>query len=218
LRSIAGFSQALQQDYADRLEAEGVHYLQRVQDASQRMGQLIDDLLHLSRVTRSDMYRQKVDLSALARKIAAQLQESQPERQVEFDITPDLVVNGDARLLRVLLENLIGNAFKFTGKRARARIKFGRTISDGVLVYFVQDNGAGFDMAYAGKLFGAFQRLHPEAEFEGTGIGLATVQRIINRHGGRIWAEGQEGKGATFYFTPSWTQHEKGANHAYSDS
>jgi PAS domain S-box-containing protein len=200
LRSIDGFSQALQQDYADRLDAEGVHYLQRVQAASQRMGQLIDDLLNLSRVTRSEMHRQKVDLSALAQKIAAQLQETQPERQIEFDITPDLVINGDARLLRVMLENLIGNAFKFTAKCAHARIKFGYKTND-ISAYFVQDNGAGFDMAYADRLFGAFQRLHLQSEFEGTGIGLATVRRIINRHGGQVWAEGQEEKGATFYFT-----------------
>jgi PAS domain S-box-containing protein len=201
LRGIDGFSQALQEEYAGHLGAEGAHYLQRVRDASQRMGQLIDDLLYLSRVTRGDMHFQKVDLSALAQKIAAQLLETHPERQVEFDIAPGLIVNGDARLLRVMLENLIGNAFKFTGKRSRASIKFGHTRSAGVPTYFVQDNGAGFDMTYADKLFGAFQRLHLQSEFEGTGIGLATVQRIINRHSGRVWAESQESKGATFYFT-----------------
>jgi PAS domain S-box-containing protein len=201
LRSINGFSQALQEDYAGRLGDEGAHYLQRVRDASQRMGQLIDDLLYLSRVTRGDMHLQKVDLSALAQKIAAQLLETQPERQVEFDIAPGLVVNGDARLLQVMLENLLGNAFKFTGKRARATIKFGHARSAGSPAYFVQDNGAGFDMTYADKLFGAFQRLHRQSEFEGTGIGLATVQRVINRHGGRVWAESEQDQGATFYFT-----------------
>lgn len=201
LRSIHGFSQALLEDHADQLDTQGADYLRRVFAASQRMGQLIDDLLHMSRVTRSAMHRADVDLSALAQEIAADLQETQPERQVEFDITPGLVVNGDAPLLRVVLENLLGNAFKFTGKRARARIEFGCMETDGVPVYFVRDNGAGFDMTYADKLFGVFQRLHSTDEFKGTGVGLATVQRIIHRHGGSVWAKGKMDEGATFYFT-----------------
>jgi len=147
------------------------------------------------------MRREGVDLSALAQAIAGELQETQSERQVEFVIAQGLVATGDARLLRIVLENLLGNAWKFTGKRPRARIELGVTQDDGHRVYFVQDDGAGFDMAYANKIFGAFQRLHAMTEFSGTGIGLATVQRIIHRHGGRIWAEAAVGQGATFYFT-----------------
>jgi light-regulated signal transduction histidine kinase (bacteriophytochrome) len=147
------------------------------------------------------MYRRKIDLSALAQEIVAGLQETQPERQAEFIITPGLVANGDARLLRIMLQNLFDNAWKFSQKRACARIEFGCTEVDGKLAYFVRDNGVGFDMAYVDKLFGAFQRLHGMTEFEGTGIGLATVQRIIHRHGERVWAEAEVDKGATFYFT-----------------
>jgi light-regulated signal transduction histidine kinase (bacteriophytochrome) len=201
LRGIHGFSQALLEDHSDQLDTQGMDYLQRVCAASQRMGQLIEDLLNMSRVTRGEIHREKVDLSALALKVAAELQESQPERQVEFDIAPGMVANGDARLLRVVLDNLFGNAFKFTGERERARIKVGCARVNGISTYFVQDNGAGFDMAYVERLFTVFKRLHSDAEFEGTGVGLATVQRIIHRHGGRVWAEGVEGEGATFYFT-----------------
>jgi len=201
LRSIDGFSRALLEDYEDRLDAEGQDYLHRVRASCQRMGQLIDDLLRLSRVTRGEMRREPVDLSALAQEIAVELQETQPERRVEFIIQPGLAADGDARLLRVVLENLLGNAWKFTGKRRQARIEFGLTEAEGRSVYFVSDNGAGFDMAYADRLFGAFQRLHSLAEFRGTGIGLATVQRVIHRHGGHVWAEGAVGQGATFYFT-----------------
>jgi len=142
-----------------------------------------------------------VDLSALAESIVAELLKNQPERRFEFFITPKLMVNADANLLRIALENLLGNAWKFTGKRPKAQIELGLTSHNGKPAYLVRDNGAGFDMAYAGKLFGAFQRLHRVAEFEGTGIGLATVQRIIHRHGGMVWAEGEVEKGATFYFT-----------------
>ena len=201
LRSIDGFSQALLEDYMDKLDAPGQNYLHRVRLATQRMGQLIDDLLNLSRVTRSEMHRESVDLSAIAQIIATELQEAEPERQVEFQIVMGLVANGDSRLLRIVLENLLGNAWKFTAKHSRAWIEFGRYSHDGVHTYFVRDDGAGFDMAYTDKLFGAFQRLHGAKEFQGTGIGLATVQRIIHRHSGRVWAEAAVEQGATFYFT-----------------
>lgn len=201
LRSIDGFSQALLEDYADKLDALGQNYLQRVRAATQRMAQLIDDLLNLSRLTRSEMRYEKVDLSALVEAIATELHKTQPERQVEFVIAPGLVANGDAHLLRIVLENLLGNAWKFTGKHQKARIEFGLLLQDNTDVYFVRDDGTGFDMAYVEKLFGAFQRLHAMTEFEGTGIGLATVQRIIHRHGGRVWAESAVEQGATFYFT-----------------
>jgi len=209
LRSIDGFSLALLEDYHDKLDVTGKDYLQRVRSASQHMGQLIDDLLTLSRTTRSEMRHETVDLSQMAQTIAAELKQGDPERQVAFVIAAGLTANGDARLLRAVLENLLGNAWKFTSKRANARIEFGtlqpsnpgKAGQAGETVYFVRDNGAGFDMAYADKLFGPFQRLHRTTEFPGTGIGLATVQRIIHRHGGRVWAEGAEGAGATFYFT-----------------
>ncbi len=201
LRSIDGFSQALLEDYAEKLSTSGTDYLQRVRAASQRMGQLIDDLLKLSRMTRIEMRRETVVLSALAQTIVAQLQQTQPERRVKVMIAEGLVANGDARLLQVVLENLLGNAWKFTQKRLDATIEFGTLQQDGQAVFFVCDNGAGFDMAYADKLFGAFQRLHTITEFEGTGIGLATVARIIRRHGGQVWALGAVGQGATFYFT-----------------
>lgn len=201
LRSIDGFSQALLEDYTDRLDAEGKDYLTRVRAASQKMGRLIDDLLNLSRMTRIEMRREVVDLSALAQAITAELQNREPGRQAEFVIAEGMEVNGDKRLLMVVLENLLGNAWKFTEKHPRARIECGVTQVNGKPAYFVRDDGAGFDMAYADKLFGAFQRLHGTTEFSGTGIGLATVQRIIHRHGGRVWAEGAVEQGATFYFT-----------------
>jgi PAS domain S-box-containing protein len=201
LRSIDGFSQILMEDYTDKLDDEGKDYLQRVRSASQRMGELIDDILSLSRVTRGEMRYESVDLSALAETIRTELQQSQPERQVEFTTTPGLVARGDSHLLRAALDNLLGNAWKFTKTRAPARLEFGMVKNNGQLAYFVRDNGVGFDMAYADKLFGAFQRLHSPSEFEGTGIGLATVQRIIHRHGGNIWAESVVDQGTTFYFT-----------------
>jgi len=201
LRGIDGFSQALLEDYGDRLDEQGKEYLRRVRAATQRMGQLIDDMLILSRVTRAEMKRGAVDLSNLARMITSELQKAQPERQVEFVIAERLTVNGDAVLLRAVLDNLLGNAWKFTGKQATARIEFGVTQHEGKRAYFVRDDGAGFDMTYVGKLFAPFQRLHATDEFAGTGIGLATVQRIINRHGGKVWAEGAVDKGASFYFT-----------------
>lgn len=201
LRSIDGFSQALLEDYADKLDEEGKKDLQRVRAATQRMGDLIDDMLNLSRVTRKEMRLETVDLSAMAQTIAAELRRSQPGRKVEFVIAEGMVTDGDGGLLKVALENLLGNAWKFSGKRCPARIDFGITPGDGDAAYFVRDNGAGFDMAYADKLFGAFQRLHDQNEFSGTGIGLATVRRIVDRHGGQVWAEGEVEKGATFYFT-----------------
>jgi signal transduction histidine kinase len=201
LRSIDGFSRALLDDYSPHLDETGKDYLQRVRAATQRMGQLIDDMLKLSRVTRSEMNFKTVNLSMLAQTVADELQQTQPERHVEFVCMPGMTVRGDAHLLKVALENLLGNAWKFTSKREQTLIEIGVTHKVEASVYFVRDNGAGFDMAYVGKLFSAFQRLHAMTEFPGTGIGLATVQRIINRHGGRVWAEGEPGKGSTFYFT-----------------
>jgi PAS domain S-box-containing protein len=201
LRSIDGFSQILLEDYADRLDEEGRSYLGRVRAASQHMGHLMDDLLDLSRVSRDPLRTARVDLSALARDIAEELRGPQPEREVEFVVADGLEADGDARLLAVALENLLGNAWKFTSKEPTARIEFGSLSENGTRVFFVRDDGAGFDPAYADRLFGAFQRLHNDEDFEGTGIGLATVQRVIHRHGGRLWAEGGVDKGATFYFT-----------------
>ena len=201
LRSIDGFSQALLEDYGDRLDDEGQAHLRRVRAAAQRMAQLIDDLLGLSRVTRSELHRTDVDVSAMAAEIADRLQKSQPARAADIRITPGLRARADARLLGVALENLLANAWKFTARAPSAHIEVGRTEVEGAPAFFVRDNGAGFDMHYAGKLFSAFQRLHNKAEFDGTGIGLATVQRIVRRHGGRVWAEGVVDRGATFWFT-----------------
>jgi signal transduction histidine kinase len=201
LRSIEGFAQILLEDHAQGLDEEARGHLRRVRAASRRMALLIDDLLDLSRVTRSALTMQMVDLSALAREIAAEIEKSQPDRSVRFVIADGLAVRGDPRLLRVLLENLLGNAFKFTQREREATIEFGAVTRDGGVAYYVRDNGVGFDEAYATKLFGAFQRLHGSEDFEGTGIGLATVQRIVQRHGGKAWAEGAVGKGATFFFT-----------------
>jgi signal transduction histidine kinase/ferredoxin len=201
LRSIDGFSQVLLEDYNDKLDADGTESLRRIRAASQRMGLLIDGLLALSRISRAELKRERVNISALVRDIARVLQETEPDREVEFVISEELFAEGDERLLYAALQNLVGNAWKFTQKRSTASIEFGAMETDGKPVYFVRDNGAGFDMAYANKLFSIFQRLHDSAEFSGTGIGLATVQRIVHRHGGRLWAEGKVGKGATFYFT-----------------
>jgi light-regulated signal transduction histidine kinase (bacteriophytochrome) len=162
---------------------------------------LIDDLIKLARVTRTDVKIDDVDLSEIARTVATELQDAAPERQAEFTIAPNLHAEGDPRLMQVALDNLLNNSWKFTAPRSPARIEFGKTVVDGTPAFFVRDNGVGFDMNYAGKMFGAFQRFHDAREFAGTGIGLATVQRIIHRHGGRIWAESQPGEGATFYFT-----------------
>ena len=200
LRAIDGFSKALIEDCADKLDGAGLQHLDRVRAAAQRMGELIDDMLQLSRVTRLDITRRQVDLSSLAREVAGDLRRQEPDRVVEIKIDDSLVAEADARLLRIVLENLLGNAWKFTRKVEAARIEFGASDGD-EFVCFVRDNGAGFDMRYAEKLFRPFQRLHTEADFPGTGIGLATIHRVIERHGGRVWAESVIGKGATFFFS-----------------
>jgi light-regulated signal transduction histidine kinase (bacteriophytochrome) len=199
LQSILGFSELLLGDFSDHLDAQSKHYIERVRAGCLRMAQIIDDMLKLARVTQSEVRKERVDMSALAKSIASTLALTQPQRQVKFVIADGLVATGDAGLLRAILENLLGNAWKFTGKKLQPRIEFGCT--EPPPVYFVRDNGTGFNMADVDKLFVAFQRLHTFNEFPGTGIGLATVQRIIQRHGGRIWAEAAVGQGATFYFT-----------------
>jgi PAS domain S-box-containing protein len=203
LRSITGFSQVLIEDCADRLDAAGRDTLDRIIAAAGRMDQLIIDLLNLSRVTRSELRRERVDLTAMARTIAGELKAADPGRKADFVISDDLAAEGDGRLLHLVLENLLGNAWKFTAKTQGARIEFGAARDGDRVMYFVKDNGVGFDMAYAGKLFSPFHRLHKVSEYPGTGIGLATVRRIIERHGGRVRIEGAVGKGATVHFTPA---------------
>ncbi len=188
-------------DYGDKLDERGRDRLLRVRSAAQKMANLIDDLLNLSRVSRTELAWEEVDLSELARNTFAELQQANPQRQVTTDVAANLSASGDRRLLGIVLTNLLNNAWKFTTLKSPAVIEVGRDELEGEPVFFVRDNGAGFDMAYAGKLFGAFQRLHDAGEFPGTGIGLATVQRVIHKHGGRIWAESAVGAGATFYFT-----------------
>jgi PAS domain S-box-containing protein len=200
LRGIDGFSQALIEDHAVNLGADGVQQLRFVREATGRMAQLIDDLLRLARVARSELQRQRVDLSRAAGEITVELRRAHPGRTVELVIPDGVFVEGDERLLRIVLDNLLNNAWKFTSKTEHARIELGAFDNDAAHVVFVRDNGAGFDMLRARKLFTAFHRLHPPTEFEGTGVGLAIVQRIIHRHGGRIWAEASVGDGATFYF------------------
>ncbi|PWT72287.1 MAG: hypothetical protein C5B46_07000, partial [Proteobacteria bacterium] len=200
LRSIHGFSEALLEDCGALLSQQSKHFLGRIQHASRRMGQLIDDLLKLSHVTRAEMVRRPVNLTELAGDVVRDLKSAEPSRQVEVHIEADLMTYGDARLLRVLLDNLLGNAWKFTSKTTVPRIEFTRKAGSAE-VFQVKDNGAGFDMSYAQNLFGAFQRMHAATEFPGTGIGLATVQRIVHRHGGRIWAESAVSEGACFLFT-----------------
>jgi len=201
LRSIDGFSRAFQEDFGDRLDETARSYLERIRNATKRMGHLIDDLLKLARLTRKDMRRERVDLTSLARQVMEALHEFEPGRDVETVLQEGIWVEGDPDLLQVLLENLLGNAWKFTAKQAHPRIVLGLVEGGIPKTCFVRDNGVGFDMAYVKRLFGPFQRLHTQEEFPGTGIGLATVQRILSRHGGRIWAEGEPGVGATFYFT-----------------
>jgi len=201
LRSIDGFSHVLLEDYSDQLPDEGRGYLERVRAAAQRMAVLIDDLLNLSRVTRTAVQPKFINLSKMAEEIADGLKENQQERQVEFSITPDLMVEADPNLIHIVLENLLSNAWKFTSKREQAIIEFGQKAHVKERTFYVRDNGVGFNMEYADKLFGVFQRLHSVSEFPGTGVGLATVQRIISIHGGHIWADSTEGKGTTFYFT-----------------
>jgi light-regulated signal transduction histidine kinase (bacteriophytochrome) len=200
LRSIDGFGLALLEDYGDKLDDEGKEYLKYVRESAQQMAALIDDILALSRVTRSEFERGRVDVGALARDVAERLARSTPDRKVDVVVADRLEAEGDGRLLKIAFENLLSNAWKFTRDRADAKIEVGAT-GRASKTFFVRDNGAGFDMAYSSKLFRTFQRLHSNKEFEGTGIGLATVLRVIRRHGGRIWAEGEVGKGATFYFT-----------------
>jgi signal transduction histidine kinase len=201
LRAIDAFSQALLEDYGGVLDAQGQDYLRRVRANAGRMSQLIDDLLQLSRLTRAEMHCEPIDLTGMARAIAADLQRTDAGRSVVFNVENGVIARGDSRLVRVLLENLLGNAWKYTSRHPTAQISFGRTGADGELVYFVRDDGAGFDPAYADKLFRPFQRLHTMEEFEGAGVGLATAQRVVRRHGGRIWADAAPEKGATFFFT-----------------
>ena len=203
LRSIDGFSRIVLEDYQAKLDDEGRDSLNRIRAAAQHMAKLIDDMLKLSRISRAELRRERVDLSAVARDVAEALTQTDPSRAVEFVITDGLVADGDPTLLRAVLDNLLGNAWKFTGRRAHARIEFGSVQQDDLTNYFVRDNGAGFNEAHAGKLFDAFQRLHSGTDFPGTGIGLATVRRIIHRHGGRVWAHGTVDDGATFSFTLS---------------
>jgi two-component system sensor histidine kinase/response regulator len=206
LRRIDSFSRAVLESQGDRLDEAGQRFLSRVREASQHMSQLIDDVLHLSRVTRADLRDQEVDLSSIASLILTRLQESEPERKMDAKVRPGVLVTGDSQLLKIAMENLLENAWKFTAREPESRIEFGMMQAGGEATYFIRDNGAGFDMTYTDRLFGPFQRLHPQGEFPGNGIGLATVQRIIHRHGGRVWAEGLVGQGATFYFTMGRTR------------
>jgi two-component system sensor histidine kinase/response regulator len=200
LQAFDGLSQALLADYGSKLDRKAKDYIERMRKASQRMGDVFDGLQSLFRVTGGDIHRETVDVSAMAAEIVEELQVSQPDRHVKVSIGPNLSVSGDARLVRILLGNLISNAWKFTGNKADAAIEIGGETVDGEARLFVRDNGVGFDMIQSHKLFGAFQRLHSQSEFPGMGMGLATVRRIVNRHGGRSWAEGAVGEGATFYF------------------
>jgi PAS domain S-box-containing protein len=201
LRALAGFSEALLEDYADRLDDQARHYLDRIRAGAARMGRLIDDLLRLARLSRAAMSRERVDLGELARHALEQVRAAEPERRVELDAPGDLLAAGDPQLLGAMMENLLGNAFKFTRSRATAKIEVGAQRDGGEPIYYVRDNGVGFDMKYANKLFQPFQRLHSAAEFEGTGVGLALVQRVVERHGGRVWAESCVDEGATIFFT-----------------
>jgi signal transduction histidine kinase len=201
LRTIDGFSLALKEDFSECLNAEGQDYIERVRNGVQRMGSLIDALLQLSRVTRSEVQRERVDLSAIVQQVFQDLRATAPERDVEMMAQPGVLAMADPRLVRIAFENLVGNAFKYSSRKEHARIEFGSDAREGRTVYFIRDNGVGFDMQYVDRLFTAFQRLHGDREFKGSGIGLATVSRIIRRHHGDIWAEGEVDKGATFYFT-----------------
>jgi len=203
LRAIDGFSRMIEEDYGGHVDERGKGYIHRIRHGTHRMQQLIDDMLALARVTRDEMKRVEVSLSALAEQILAELHQAQPQRKVAAHIERDVRVSADRNLMRIALENLLRNAWKFTSRHAAANITFGVLRTDDKPVYFVRDDGAGFDMQYANKLFGAFQRMHRVQDFEGTGIGLAIVHRIILRHGGRIWAEAAPDQGATFFFTLS---------------
>jgi len=201
LRAIDGFGQALLDDFPENLPDEAKRYLSRIRSSTQHMAQLIEDLLKLARVSRGPLERRTVDLGQVAQQVVGELQQREPGRAVEVSVWDGMLAEADPHLLRAAFENLIGNAWKFTAKSAKPRIEIGALKDRGRTTFFVRDNGAGFDMAYADKLFGAFQRLHSATEYAGTGIGLATVQRIVHRHGGRIWAESEVGKGPVFFFT-----------------
>jgi light-regulated signal transduction histidine kinase (bacteriophytochrome) len=201
IRSIVGFSNILLEDFSEGLPAEGKNHLARVTGSAKKMGELIDSLLNLSRLNRKELSRGKVDLSALAEAVLNEIQESRPANKISRTIAKGIVAQGDAQLLQIVFVNLFGNAAKFSAKKPQTEIEFGTDLKQGKTCFFVRDHGAGFDMRYADKLFGTFQRLHSNAEFEGTGIGLATVQSIIHRHGGKIWAESKVDYGTTFYFT-----------------
>lgn len=201
LRSIHGFSEALAQSAAAKLSPEETNWLQKISDAAARMDRLTEDLLRLSRITRSDLKREPVDLALLARQVVHELRQTDPHRNVVFAISDSLGTHADAGLMRVALTNLLGNAWKYTGRREQALVSFGQEERDGQTVFYVRDNGAGFDMSYASKLFAPFQRLHSVREFPGSGVGLACVARVIHKHGGRIWADAKTGEGAAFFFT-----------------
>jgi signal transduction histidine kinase len=212
VRTIGGFTKVLIEGYANQLDQSGKDYLDRTGRAVERMIELIDDLLELSRISRSKLVCTEVDLSALAAAVTSELKASAPQRPITINLQPGLVAHGDAGLLRVLMENLLSNSWKFTRKHDAPRIEFGKEHSRGTTVFYVRDNGAGFDMKYANKLFGAFERLHSPGEYEGHGIGLATVQRIVHRHGGHAWGEGRPGQGAIFYFTLPGTNGANGSS------
>jgi signal transduction histidine kinase len=201
LRRMDGFSELLTEDCAELLSDEGKRYVNSIRESAQHMSRLIDDLLRLAQVTRAELYEQDLDFAAMAHAIEGRMRQPEPDRSVELSVKGDLRAFGDRRLLAVALENLLSNAWKFSSKRQHAQIELGAAIDRGKKVYYVKDNGAGFDMQHADKLFGPFQRLHSSRDFEGTGIGLATVRRVIRRHGGRVWAESNVDRGATFYFT-----------------
>jgi light-regulated signal transduction histidine kinase (bacteriophytochrome) len=201
LRAIDGFSKALLDEYGEKLDQQACQYLDRVRTGCQKMSRLIDDLIDLSRINRTALRKDTISLTELGHKVVVDLQDRDPSRKVEIEVADGLSACGDARLITIVLVNLLGNAWKYTGKRPLARISFGRENKGGETAFYIRDNGAGFNMKYADKLFAPFQRLHQDSEFEGTGIGLATVQRIVSRHGGRIWAEAAVDQGATFYFT-----------------
>jgi len=201
LRRIIGFSEAVLDDYREKLDERGVKYLQLAVESGRHMGALIEDLMRLSRVTNAELHPQEVDLSGLATRVVDELRKQEPQRAVEVTITPKLVAQGDEGLVRIALENLVRNAWKFTAQQTSGKIELGGTLDNGVLRCFLRDNGVGFDMKQARRLFGVFQRLHSAQAFPGTGVGLATVKRIFNRLGGQVWAEGKVNQGATFYFT-----------------
>ena len=201
IRTMSGFAKILHEDYAGKLDEKGQDYLDRILKGSVKSTRLIDDLLHLSKISRQEIERIDTDLNKRALKIVEQLREMNPGRNVEVVVQEGLTASVDPRLIELVLTNLLGNAWKFTSKQEKARIEFGSIVKDGETVYYVKDNGAGFDMTYADKMFWPFNRLHTDKEFEGTGIGLTIVERIIHRHGGKVWAEGEVGKGAVFYFT-----------------